>query len=105
MAQTVISRGFGLLQRIITRGFFSAAAPSPDCYVGFQGAITDSAGYVGLVTSSIGYTGLIADTATATQGHIYPVARYQGIIDSTGLSFEGQITDKDGFEGVICNEC
>lgn len=41
MAQTVVSRGFGLLQRIITRGFFSAAPPSPDCFLGFNGKVTD----------------------------------------------------------------
>ena len=35
----IISRGFGALQRIITRGFSSAAPPSPDCFIGFIGTI------------------------------------------------------------------
>lgn len=35
----LITRGFGALQRIITRGFFSASPPSEDCYSVFSGKI------------------------------------------------------------------
>ena len=103
MAQTVISRGFGLLQRIITRGFFSSAAPSPDCYEAFNGTITDRIGLEGVITGSVGFQGAINDSVTAFIGTIYPVARFEGAIDSTGISVVGAITDTIGFEGCVCD--
>jgi len=104
MAQTVISRGFGLLQRIITRGFFSSAAPSPDCILAFNGKIQESVGYQGLIDdTSTAVVGLINDEATAVYGTIYPQAAFTGeITDREG--YVGEVTDKAGFKGVIC-EC
>lgn len=103
MAQTLISRGFGALQRIITRGFFSAAPPSPDCFVAFQGQITPSEGFEGEIELNLAVVGIINDADTAVIGAIYPVARFEGIIDPRDTGFNGTITDKDGFIGKMCD--
>ena len=103
MSQTLISRGFGTLQRIITRGFFSGAPPSPDCFVAFQGEITPEAGFQGEIELNLAVNGFINDDPTAVIGTIYPVARFEGIIDSSDTGFNGTITDKDGFIGTMCD--
>ena len=103
MAQTVVSRGFGLLQRIITRGFFSSAPPSPDCFLGFNGKITDSQGFQGLIDDSVtAVIGLINDDPVAVIGMVYPQAAFSGIITDK-QAFNGVVTDKKGFEGEICD--
>ena len=81
----LITRGFGALQRVITRGFYSSAAPSPDCYIGFIGLIgepvLDSVGFVGRISSNNGFTGLV---------------------DATSAGFKGTITGINGFKGDVC---
>ena len=105
MAQTVISRGFGLLQRIITRGFFSGAAASPDCIVAFQGHIQDSNGTQGAIELNCAVVGEIVNVDTGVNGTIYPERLFTGTIDGTSNGFNGAVTDKAGFNGDICNEC
>lgn len=105
MAQTLISRGFGALQRVIARGFFSAAPPSPDCFLGFNGEITDKQGFQGLIEGGVtAVVGIINSEDTAVIGTVYPQAAFNGIIDESDLAVNGAITDKEGFQGVIC-EC
>ena len=57
----LISRGFGALQRIITRGFSSGSPPSPDCIVAFIGTITppidEAIGFQGTIYPSIAFNG------------------------------------------------
>ncbi|WP_372857643.1 hypothetical protein [Pseudoalteromonas sp.] len=81
----LITRGFGALQRIITRGFFSDAPPSPDCYIGFIGVIespdTSKAGFVGRISSANGFN---------------------GAIDATNAGFSGTISGINGFKGDVC---
>lgn len=103
MAQTVISRGFGLLQRIITRGFFSGAPPSPDCFLAFEGLIQDTAGFQGLINDDpVAVNGLINDDPVATIGLLHPQVAFEGpLTDKAG--FEGPLTDSEGFEGELCD--
>ena len=85
---TLISRGFGALQRIITRGFFSGAPPSPDCIVAFIGTITPP-----------------LDDAIGFKGTIYPLIAFNGIIVDNDLGFIGTIYDTKAFTGDICDDC
>lgn len=103
MAQTVISRGFGLLQRIITRGFFSGAPPSPDCFLAFEGPISDTAGFQGAINDDpVAVVGLINDDPVAVLGTIFPNKAFEGpLTDRAG--FEGKVTDSEGFEGDVCD--
>lgn len=87
MAQTLISRGFGALQRAISRGFFSAP-PSPDCVVGFIGTITPPIG------EAVGFVGTI-----------HPLIAFNGTIDDNDLGFIGTIYDTKAFKGDICDNC
>ena len=71
---TLVSRGFGALARLVTRGFFSSLAPlvpTPDCYLGFDGKIS----------------------GTDYEGNIH---LYKG--------FQGVVTPIFGFEGNICED-
>jgi len=99
----IISRGFGALQRVITRGFSSAAPPSPDCFLGFNGKVTGSQGFEGLIDdSATALMGLINDDPVAVIGTVYPQIAFSGIItDREG--FNGPVTDKEGFQGEICD--
>ena len=86
---SLISRGFGALQRIITRGFFSSDAPSPDCYVVFTSLITPdtSSPYVvlsSLIVGSISENGIIDDTETTGAGLLQPVIAFNSSICGGG---------------------
>ena len=86
MSQTLISRGFGALQRIITRGFFSGAPPSPDCFIGFIGTIEvddSGVGFIGTIEGSNGFN---------------------SSIDAANAGFIGTLGDKNGFRGDICHD-
>ncbi len=83
---TLISRGFGALQRIITRGFFVAPPPSPNCFIGFIGTI-------GLDESGVGFIGTIGDSNG-----------FDGSIDATSAGFIGTMNDNNGFRGDICHD-
>jgi len=78
-------------------------SPTPDCVNAFEGRIE----------LDFATLGLLNDSSTAVLGQLYPIARFEGIIDSTGLSFEGLLTDEIafngirtdiiGFQGILCN--
>ena len=106
MSQTVISRGFGLLQRIITRGFFSSDEPppaSPDCFVGGIGAITDVQAVVGVINgAATAENGLINDAPTAKVGLIHALKAANGLINDAPTADVGAVTDTAGFQGAIC---
>ena len=77
---------------------------TPDCYVAFNGTITDDCGFIGTIDGSDnGFIGTILDDPTATIGTIYPDIAFNGIIDDSDTGFEGTITDSIGFEGEICD--
>ena len=61
--------------------------PTPDCYAGFIGTITDP------LIDPCGFIGSISDSAGFT-----------GSIDATNAGFTGSISDKNGFNGSICND-
>ena len=80
----------------LTKSFFSSwysktsaspVGPTPDCFVGFIGAITDP------VMEPCGFIGALTDTT----GLI-------GSVDDTSLGLIGAMTDTSGFEGDICND-
>ena len=66
----------------------SPVGPTPDCFVGFIGAITDP------VMEPCGFIGAMTDTT----GLI-------GSVDDTGLGLIGAMTDTSGFEGCLCIDC
>lgn len=79
------------------------SAPSPDCFAAFQGEITPESGFQGEIELNLAVSGFINNEAIAVIGTIYPVARFEGIIDPSDTGFNGTITDKDGFTGTICD--
>ena len=81
----IISRGFGALQRIITRGFNSAPAISANCYAVFQSLITPDTGSLYVVLNSIidptiGVTGSIDATETTGISTLQPVIAFTSIV-------------------------
>lgn len=83
----IISRGFGALQRIITRGFFSSSPPSPDCFIGFNGKIEEDSnlsGFIGVLDDKNGFA---------------------GALDSQAAGLNGIMTDRNGFKGDLCDVC
>ena len=83
----LITRGFGALQRIITRGFFSASQPSEDCYVGFIGSIEED-------TSIAAFIGSVTD-----------INGFSGATNAKDAAFSGTITGNNGFKGGFCDLC
>lgn len=83
----LITRGFGALQRVITRGFFSASKPSEDCYIPFIGKIT------------------IEDNTSAFVGPINNVNGFSGELNTKIAAFNGTMKDINGFEGELCDVC
>jgi len=61
--------------------------PTPDCYVSFIGAITEStlsdAAFIGTITDSSGFI---------------------GTLDAADAGFSGTITDTNGYQGDICHD-
>lgn len=98
---TLISRGFGALQKIITRGFFST--PSPDCIVAFQGKIQE-AGFQGSFATSLGFQGIIDDSSVGLAGKLTGERLLQGLIGNTSIGINGILTDQAGFQGDICED-
>lgn len=82
----LISRGFGALQRIITRGFNSASKPSPDCLVGFIGSIEFN-------NEPLGFVGAISGSSS-----------FISAIDEGEAAFISNIGDSKGFNGSLCND-
>ena len=76
----------GVLQRVITRWFFSAPPPSPDCFIGFIGTIEFD-------NSGVGFIGTIGDSNG-----------FSGSIGATGEGFIGTMDDNNGFRGDICHD-
>ena len=99
----IISRGFGTLQRIITRGFFSGAAPSPDCEAPFQSTITGESAYQGVIDDSANaFLSIINDDPIASILPFLDKKAFQGTITDT-QAFIGVILDYEAFEGEICD--
>lgn len=87
-------------------GGILASAPvidTEDCFLAFQGAITDREGFIGFINDDpVAVIGLINDDPVATIGTIFPNKAFEGpLTDSEG--FEGEITDSEGFEGDVCD--
>ena len=104
MAATIISRGFGALSRLVTRGFFSGAAPSPDCFLAFNGKITGSEGFEGLINDDpVAVIGLINDDPVAVLGTVFPEMAFNGLIDDSPTASQGKVTGAEGFDGEVCD--
>lgn len=82
----------------------SVIISSPNCFVPFQGRITDGNGFQGLINdSNVIFVGLIDDSAIGFQGLIFDNSGFNGIIGGDSLGFQGAVTDKIGFEGRLCD--
>lgn len=91
-AQGAATQGTGRTGPLIT----------PDCYVSFEGRITDSFGFISTITESIALVGAIDDSPVAgigtidaspvaTIGTTYPQRAFNGIIDNSATAFQGSI--------------
>ena len=82
---SLVSRGFGAVHRIITRGFSSAPAISANCYAVFQSLITPDPDSLYVVLNSIieptiGETGSIDATETTGISVLQPVIAFTSIV-------------------------
>jgi len=91
----------GIIQ--IIHSATSASQDTEDCFVGFIGTITDSAGFISSIDDSpVARIGTIDDDPIATIGTLFPTQGFSGIIDPSDIGFIGTVTDSAGFEGEIC---
>lgn len=101
---TLISRGFGALQRIITRGFFSSAPPTPECFIGMISAIdAENTGMLSAIDPD--NTGMISAISDKI-GFISPIVENIGMISKIDTENTGMISAIDdsntGMVSALC---